>query len=167
MKTEIVCIVALIAIFIIASVCIVLDLRLKKRFGKHRIVLHLVNDITNDMMSGIVNTVATEKERFKVVAEWAKISDESVISESCSVFFSHEHMCLLRTRREKRLMAYALAEQLKKHIISECTSLDKIKDCKYHIKTKCQSVLNGTQTHYLVHIYYIVPNEAYIEAEKW
>ena len=167
MNLDVILTVAFLFILFGALLWIASDLRLKKRFGRHRIVQKFVKDLSEGMMEGISKNVATYKERFLVVSEWAKISDESIFCEYCSIFFSRERMCLLHTGREKRLMACAIAEQLKKRIAAECSSVDEIKGRKYHIKTRSQKVLNSIQKCYLLHIYYIVPNEAYVQAERW
>ncbi len=167
MNLDVIFAVVLLFIFLGALIWIVADLRLKNRFGRHRIVQNFVKNLSDGMMEGISKSIATDNERFLVVSEWAKISDESIFCEYCSVFFSRERMCLLKTVREKRLMACAIAKQLKKRIATECSSVDEIKGRKYHIKTRVQSVSNGVQKCFLLHIYYIVPNEAYVQAERW
>lgn len=167
MKLGVIFAVVLIFVVLGAILWIVADLRLKKRFGRHRIIQDFVKNLSEGMMEGIAKNVATDKDRFLVVSEWAKVSDESIFCEYCSSFFSYEHMCLLHTAREKRLMACAIAEQLKKHLSEKCSSVETLKGKKYHIKIKTQRVLNSVQKCYLLHIYYVVPNEAYIEAERW
>lgn len=167
MKLELVCTLVLIFVLLIVLLRIGFDLRLKKRFGKHRIVLNLVQELSKAMMKEITTTVVSDNVRFKVFRECVKVSDERIISKHCSVHFSHEHMCHLCTEREKRLMAYAIAEQLKKRMICESSSYDEIKSKKYHIKTKCEKVLTASQKCFWVYIYYAIPNESYIHPERW
>ena len=167
MKSEIVFTIAFFAFALTVSLYIAVALRQKKRFANHRIVRDFVDHLSEAMMERISRSVPSERERFLVVTERVKISDESILSESCSVFFGHEHMRLLRTGREKHLMAYAIAEQLKRRIIEERSAVDEIKGRRYRIKTKCQRVLNGSQKCFLVQVYYIIQNELYVQPERW
>ena len=167
MKMEIVFTVVLLTVALTVSIYIADTLRRKKRFSNHRIVREFVDCWSDAMIQRISQSVASEKERFLVVAEHAKISDDSILSECCSVFFSHEHMRHLQTERERWLMACAIAGQIKRRVIEKCSSNETLANKNYRIKTKCQSVLSGSQKSFLVYIHYIMPNESYVQIEKW
>ena len=137
--------VAIIFIFVCILFFIFIDLRLKKRFGRHRIVQKIVNALSEAMMKKILKSSAPDYVRFLVVSEWAKITDENIFCEQDSVYFSREHMCLLRTSREKKLMAFAIAEQTKKRVIAECSSLEELKGKKFHVTIKCEGVFRNSQ----------------------
>ena len=164
MKTELVFTVALIAVALTVSIYILADLRRIKRFADHRLVRAFVERLSEAMIQKSSQHVVSNRERFLVVTEHVNVSDESILCDICSVFFSHERMCLLHTRREKRLMARAIAEQTKKRMIAKCSSLG----CRrFQINTTCNRVLNDPQKSFLVRVYYITPNEAYIQDERW
>ena len=155
---------ALLAVALIVSFCIIADLRRKKRFADHRLVRAFVDQLSEAMLQKSSQFVVSKKERFLVFTERVMVSDESILCESCSVFFSRERMCLLHTTREKRLMACAIAEQTKKRLLAKCASLGRF---EAHIKTKCDRVLNGPKKSFLVHVYYVAPNEAYVQDKRW
>ncbi len=167
MKMDVIFTAFLLVVVLTVSFFIVHELKRKRRFAKHRLIRGFVDCWSSSMVERITQAATSEKERFFVIAEQAKVSDDSILSECCSIFFSHEHMCRLRTERERRLMAYAIAGQLKKRLIAKCSSVDVLAGKKYKIKTKCKSVLGDSHRNFLVHIHYISPNESYVREEKW
>ena len=167
MKIGIIIAVAVSIVFLIALLYLVNVLNLKKRFSNHRIVRGFADRWSDAIIQQISQAVASENDRFLVVADHSKISDDSILCDSCSVFFNHEHMRHLQKERERRLMAYSIAGQIKKHVTEKCSSIERLVNKKYHIKTKCQSVSGTSQKGYLVYIHYIEPNEAFVPAEKW
>ena len=167
MNLEVVFAVAFSIVFLIALIYTINILNLKRRFAKHRIVRDFVDRWSDAIIQKIAQAAVTENERFFVVAEHTKISDDSILCESCSVFFDRERMCHLQTKRSRRLMAYAIAEQIKKRTTEKCSSIERLASKNYHVRTKCQKVLNASQRSYLVYIHYIEPNDSYVPAEKW
>ena len=167
MKPEIVFSIAALTVALTVSLYTIMNLRLSSRFANHRIVQDFVHRFCEFMTERISHTTASQKERFLVVTERVTVSDESILSECCSVFFSQEHMRRLGTAREKRLMACAISKQIKKRLIAQCSSCDENKHQGYRVKTKNQRVPNDSQKGFLIHIYYIVPNSSYVQDEKW
>ena len=152
---------------LVALLHITFNNKLKKRFSNNALIKDLVRSLTQAMMEKINEPISSETEPFKVVMETVRVFEDSIISFGGSVFFNHEHMRLLRTVMERKMMARAITEQLKGSIVKEITQCDPVKSKEYNLKIQCQKLHDGSLSCFQVCIFYATPNEHYIQAKQW
>ena len=152
-------------IFLIVS--IIADVNKKKRFSNNTLIKNLTEELMQSMLTKIRQAKASDHEAYKVSLEVIRVSDDSIMSYSGSIFFRHEHLRLLITPRERKLMAQAIAEGLKNKLRSQLPPCDPTNGLPYKLNIEYKREMNGKNYCTAACVYYTVANEDYIETKKW
>ncbi len=161
-------IVALVVCFLIIFFGkLIADQKKKNRFSKNRLVKRLVDKLTASMLVKIQNAEAPTCEQDKISMEIVRVFKDSFLMTSESIYFRHENLKDLESERERILMAAAIAQQLKQRLSAQLPKVDPINGKPYKLvvahkwaeidKVRCATVF----------VYYIVPNENYVEIQNW
>lgn len=167
MTSPLLIIVFLLVILIAFFIYLTLNSQLQKRFRQNPLIQTLVSDMTVSMLERIEKIVVSDRNPIKVITESATVFEDCIISHCASVFFQYEHMRLLRSARERRLMAKAIAKELRQNVMTETAKKHSVRysDCK--LKSKCRKGADGNNLCFLVSVSCYIANERYVCAKSW
>lgn len=167
MKNQLFCITVLLFAGIVVSVYWALNQRLKKRFRQNPLIQKLVSDMKASMMERIEVNDISDREPVKVIAETATVFEDCIVGQSASLFFHYEHMRLLQSSRARKLMASAIAEELKESVRVEIETQNSVVCSPYQLKSRCRKLSDGNRKAFLAYVSCSVVNERYVCDKPW